>query len=282
VFTAVLAKHSKSFSLIDCISVGVDRMQRNFEPMRKQVEAWQRSELTDVTAKVVIYLLQEPVYQGRDWILIGHSMGGLVCRVANCILRDQDFSSKALPLARSLGYASAEILEIQQYQFGVHSVRPVSALVTLATPNSGALLQGQVSGVAALTQKMLNIFPLTQVSSGADLTTERLFQILQYEAVDNPVRSMSGSKWNRFATASGQITRWLGLSGIQLDMPHDSIVEDRSVNLSSSILPNEVVHQGVSPHMHLRVYEGCSDVTHTNIYDDPKVRNYLADFLVHC
>jgi hypothetical protein len=46
--TPVLAKHSKSFSLIDCISVGVDRMQRNFEPMRKQVEAWQRSELTDV------------------------------------------------------------------------------------------------------------------------------------------------------------------------------------------------------------------------------------------
>jgi hypothetical protein len=30
-------------------------MQRNFEPMRMQVETWQRSELTDVTAKVVIY-----------------------------------------------------------------------------------------------------------------------------------------------------------------------------------------------------------------------------------
>ena len=28
-FTSVLAKHSKSFSLIDCIAVGVDRMQRN-------------------------------------------------------------------------------------------------------------------------------------------------------------------------------------------------------------------------------------------------------------
>ncbi len=40
VFTPVLAKHSKSFSLIDCISVGIDRMQRNFEAMRKQVEAW--------------------------------------------------------------------------------------------------------------------------------------------------------------------------------------------------------------------------------------------------
>jgi hypothetical protein len=33
VFTPVLAKHSKSFSLIDCISVGVDRVQWNFEPM---------------------------------------------------------------------------------------------------------------------------------------------------------------------------------------------------------------------------------------------------------
>jgi hypothetical protein len=53
--TPVLAKRSKAFSLIECISVGVDRMQRNFEPMRRQVEAWQRSELTDVTAKVVIY-----------------------------------------------------------------------------------------------------------------------------------------------------------------------------------------------------------------------------------
>lgn len=37
VFAAELAKHSKSFSLIHCISVGVDRMQRNSEPMRKQV-----------------------------------------------------------------------------------------------------------------------------------------------------------------------------------------------------------------------------------------------------
>jgi Domain of unknown function (DUF932) len=54
-FTPVLAKHSKSFSLVDAISVGVDRMQRNFEPMRKQVELWRQSELTDVTAKVIIY-----------------------------------------------------------------------------------------------------------------------------------------------------------------------------------------------------------------------------------
>ena len=51
VFTPVLAKHSKSFSLVDAISVGVDRMQRNFEPMREQVELWRQAELTDVSAK---------------------------------------------------------------------------------------------------------------------------------------------------------------------------------------------------------------------------------------
>jgi aryl-alcohol dehydrogenase-like predicted oxidoreductase len=33
-FTPVLAKHTKSFSLIDRVSVCVDRMQRNFEPIR--------------------------------------------------------------------------------------------------------------------------------------------------------------------------------------------------------------------------------------------------------
>ena len=31
----------QSFSLIDCIAVGVDRTKRNFEPMRKQVETSQ-------------------------------------------------------------------------------------------------------------------------------------------------------------------------------------------------------------------------------------------------
>jgi hypothetical protein len=54
-FQPLLAKHSKSFSLIDAISVGVDRMQRNFEPMRQQVETWRAQQLTSATAKLIIY-----------------------------------------------------------------------------------------------------------------------------------------------------------------------------------------------------------------------------------
>ncbi len=55
VFTPVLAKHNKHLSLVDILAVGVDRMQRNFEPMRKQVEAWKGTRLPDETAKLVIY-----------------------------------------------------------------------------------------------------------------------------------------------------------------------------------------------------------------------------------
>lgn len=54
-FTPVLAKHSKNFSLQDSLSVGVDRMQRNFEPMRDQVKRWRSQQLTDAMAKLIIY-----------------------------------------------------------------------------------------------------------------------------------------------------------------------------------------------------------------------------------
>ncbi len=54
-FTPVLAKHTKRFSLVDAVSVGVDRMQRSFGPMQRQVTAWRASRIGDETAKLVIY-----------------------------------------------------------------------------------------------------------------------------------------------------------------------------------------------------------------------------------
>src|SRR5271169_6246988 len=47
VYAPVLAKHSKHFVLADAIDVWLGRMQRNFEPMRKQVEGRCKSHLTD-------------------------------------------------------------------------------------------------------------------------------------------------------------------------------------------------------------------------------------------
>jgi hypothetical protein len=54
-YSPVLAKHSKNFSLEDSLSVGVDRMQRNFEPMRRQVESWRAQQLSPTAAKLTIY-----------------------------------------------------------------------------------------------------------------------------------------------------------------------------------------------------------------------------------
>src|SRR5258707_10041375 len=54
-FTPVLAKHTKHVNIVDILSIGVDRMQRNFEPMRKQIETWKQSRLTGEAAKLIIY-----------------------------------------------------------------------------------------------------------------------------------------------------------------------------------------------------------------------------------
>lgn len=54
-FTPILAKHSKSFNLIDTLAVGVDRIQRNFEPMQRQVEQWRSTQITDQRAKLILY-----------------------------------------------------------------------------------------------------------------------------------------------------------------------------------------------------------------------------------
>jgi hypothetical protein len=54
-FSPVLAKHTKRLSLVDVLSIGVDRIQRNFEPMKKQVESWKATRISDETAKLVIY-----------------------------------------------------------------------------------------------------------------------------------------------------------------------------------------------------------------------------------
>jgi hypothetical protein len=55
VFTLVLAKHTKSFNLIDTLAVGFDRIQRHFEPLQRQVELWRKTQVTDERAKPIFY-----------------------------------------------------------------------------------------------------------------------------------------------------------------------------------------------------------------------------------
>jgi hypothetical protein len=54
-FTPVVKKHSKKLVLEDVIAMAVEKMQRNFAPMIRQVDAWRDHSLPDVTAKSIIY-----------------------------------------------------------------------------------------------------------------------------------------------------------------------------------------------------------------------------------
>ena len=54
-FMPVLAKHSKNFSIEDSFAIGVDRIQRNFEPLKRQIEEWKGRQLSTAVAKLIIY-----------------------------------------------------------------------------------------------------------------------------------------------------------------------------------------------------------------------------------
>ena len=54
-YTPVLDKHSKHFSLEDSLAIGVDRMQRNFGPLKQQVDDWRAMQLSTAAAKLLIY-----------------------------------------------------------------------------------------------------------------------------------------------------------------------------------------------------------------------------------
>jgi hypothetical protein len=54
-FSPVLSKHSKNFNLVDALSIGVDRIQRGFEPLQRTVQNWKTCPLNEDEARLIIY-----------------------------------------------------------------------------------------------------------------------------------------------------------------------------------------------------------------------------------
>lgn len=54
-FQPLLYKHTKNLNLPDSLSIAVDRIHRNFEPMKEKVALWQETLLSTDLAKLVIY-----------------------------------------------------------------------------------------------------------------------------------------------------------------------------------------------------------------------------------
>jgi hypothetical protein len=54
-FTPILAKHTKHFDLNGALAIGIDQMQRNFQPMRDSIERWRATQIPDEYARLAIY-----------------------------------------------------------------------------------------------------------------------------------------------------------------------------------------------------------------------------------
>jgi hypothetical protein len=54
-YTPVFKKHSKSLDLIDTLSIGVDKMQRSFEPMKGRILTWKATKLSVKEGQLLIY-----------------------------------------------------------------------------------------------------------------------------------------------------------------------------------------------------------------------------------
>jgi pimeloyl-ACP methyl ester carboxylesterase len=225
-------------------------------------------------ARLAKALLDEPRAANRPLILIGHSMGGLVCRVANLLLRDPGLISGNRQIFQN--YCDGErnaFSTLLGLGLNQHAARNVNLLVAIGTPNSGAMLKAQINALADVLGKVLAVkFP-----SLRDLNTARLFQLLQYFTVDTSALSISGSGWNRFKKSANVPIFWVPHAAASFNLPNDMIVEDRSVDLAQSILPNELLSHPAVKYLHVRMYRDCTDVIHTTMYNHAELRNLLID-----
>jgi len=61
-YAPVVRKHTKKVEIESVLAVAVDQMQRNFEPMRRQMDFYKGCDLSDQRAKLIIY---EAFFAGR-------------------------------------------------------------------------------------------------------------------------------------------------------------------------------------------------------------------------
>jgi hypothetical protein len=54
-FQPVMAKHTKHVEITDTVTLGIDRIQRHFDPIQKQVTEWKDRALPDQYAKAMLY-----------------------------------------------------------------------------------------------------------------------------------------------------------------------------------------------------------------------------------
>lgn len=54
-FTPLMRKHTKNANLLESLTIAIDQAQRSFSPMVQSIDRWNNTQVTDVTAKLLIY-----------------------------------------------------------------------------------------------------------------------------------------------------------------------------------------------------------------------------------
>ena len=133
----------------------------------------------------------------HDVLLVGHSQGGLVCRVAAVALTGK------LRAGMAGGKVANRIAECQKKHLKGWHCRKLG-VVMIATPNAGALTFGQqsvaVEWTLQFTRRFIPEIDISEISglhNLKDITTPRLFERLQNWEVDAKYLSISGTRVSR-------------------------------------------------------------------------------------
>ena len=210
-------------------------------------------------------------------VLVGHSQGGLVARLAAALMVGVPRTSNPHPpsVERMLRWKKSALDDGRGKNFSLLGV------VMLATPNAGAFSFGQLSVLARLGVytggKLAGQLGSRSLNNIEDLTSDRVFRTLQYwEVAGVKYLSISGSSVNRYNVASVSTIKNLAFRrfGANIDIPNDTLVEDVSVDLRESVLPNELSDPD-SQYVHIRRYIDCIDIDHSDIHSTPVVHELI-------
>lgn len=221
-------------------------------------------------------------------IFVGHSQGGLVCRVAVATLCGRVDLLEALRFRTTPhdGYYTVAQQQLKALPMKYTHMQldaacdAVFSVVMLGTPNAGAISNGQMtieaSAIAWGTRKLASL----RWKNFDELTSDRLFTLLQGVRVRRvQYVSISGSSASRYSSLTSahlslaQIPV-LNRLAVALDLPNDGVVEDSSVDLRESPLPCEIADLD-QQYEHVRSYTECIRVGHTDLHSDQNVLDAL-------
>ena len=209
----------------------------------------------------------------QDILLVGHSHGGLVCRVAAVALAGKHLKTYGPFTDQILNWRCNKEIEVASRRIGV---------VTIATPNAGALTFGQMSVTAELLKRTI-LKTAALVSEFADLeelTTPKLFLEFENWRVDARYLSISGVCVNRYNRGwVRNLAEMVPIKrvSVRFDVPNDLVVEDSSTDLRGSLIRPEI--DLTKNYRHVRVYPRSIYLDHISIREADEAAEVIVENL---